>query len=173
MTRFACCLVLLLGATSANAGAIWIEVGDAGDISNPQSTVGTGNLDDIFGSIGGSDLVDVFAFRHTVPGGFFFIGSTLASGEHSTLTLYDSAKAVVTTNQDSIDLAPIPVGVYYIEIAVNGTPTQYELAYDGEARFLDAPARAPEPVTLSLFGLGFGALALRRRGASCRKQTAA
>ena len=67
-------LALAVG-TPARAG-VYLEVGDAGDINAPQSTVGIGSLNAIFGNIGGADTTDAFGFLHTDAGGFFFIGST-------------------------------------------------------------------------------------------------
>jgi hypothetical protein len=161
-------LIGLAFVSLAHAGA-YLESGDAGDISSPQATVGTGSLSNIFGTIGGSDEVDAFGFKHTDPGGFFFIGATLSTGDHVTLTLFDSSKAVVASHQDTLDLTPIPVGTYFIEIEIasGSAVASYELGFDGEAVFLETAI--PEPASIGLLGsalLGLTALRRHRRARS-------
>ena len=59
-------LWLVAVAGTAHA-ASYTEIGGCGDVPNPQSTVGIGDLDEIHGTMGDPDFRDAFLFGYDAP----------------------------------------------------------------------------------------------------------
>ena len=113
----------LAASGTTQASSIWVEIGDAGDVSNPQITVGDGNLAEIDGDIkplGTTIEDDAFLFRYGGAMGslkmtFAFNDSTLLPAP---LALFDGqGNNVAGANRDGVvTLSDLAAGLYIVEV---------------------------------------------------------
>lgn len=84
----------------------WLEQGDAGDLcTTAQTPVGTGPLQDITGSLGAGNDVDLYFIQIVNRG--IFRATTCGSAQFDTqLWLFNEACNGVTHNDDSVTLCP-------------------------------------------------------------------
>jgi len=143
-------LACVLGMTMpANAGPIWMEVGDAGQLpSTAQPTIGTGSLDAIQGNSSGTDDIDMF--RISIPDPSVFSATTVGPNTDlidTQLFLFDQDGRGIAANGDT-DLfsfqtnATIPTG------SVSGASGNYLLAV---SQFGDFPVNSSGAIFPDLF----------------------
>ena len=158
------------------AGQYYQEQGDAGNRFNPQVISPYGvDFVGIMGSIGGADMEDAFLFYY---GGGDFMGNIYLNTQpadvafESTfineliLNLYmgDGSLQLITQGPSAI-AATLDPGSYILEICTNDADPPFTFGLTGPTtgrqNIITSPI--PEPVTLSLVGLGLAGAALLRR----------
>jgi hypothetical protein len=164
----------LAASGTIRASSIWVETGDAGDVSGAQTTVGEGNLTEIDGDIkplGGTIEDDAFLFRYGGAMGslkmtFAFNDPTLLPAP---LALFDGqGNNVVAANRDGIvTVSDLTAGLYIVEAhSDQGLDPPYTIMFDspafGSTGVLFATS-VPEPRTAVLSNLGLIAFAMFRK----------
>ena len=126
-TLFATVLLVLFAASGAHA-QVWTETGDAGNLlSSSQSTLGTGPLFSINGSLVAPTDVDVYSVRLPAvpPAGLPLIQLQCAYLNGPNVWLFDATGKGVSTNQtcaggNKTIVAPpasLPTGTYYVAVS--------------------------------------------------------
>lgn len=165
-------LLCVLLSTSARA-AIWTELADAGNLSDPQIIDANFELTGIRGSIGGSDEQDVYGFQVSQISGIGVIVEldtnvaapiSVASSDNEevgfVVTLYNSNQDVVAGFGTNFLLAAIEANqTYYLKIAFEGADPNYLASI-----FIVPVVAVPEPGSAIIFGglVLAGAMGLRR-----------
>jgi hypothetical protein len=160
-TLAAACAVLL-GAARAQAAPIWLEVGDAGGLTNPQFLTG-GPFDEIVGSLDLTDTEDVYAFHWVTTGTFSAINLEPVVPDWITLGLRDFTGQVAGNfvadfafSGTGISVANLAAGDYLLQLAFVPDPGEdppYRIAISGPTPDpITAPV--PEPSTLVLLAAG-------------------
>jgi hypothetical protein len=177
--------VMLGMAMSTEVGAIlampspptnpYVEQYDAGGLTDPQDV--TGLVDGITGSIGGIDDVDVFRFQWLTDASltlYYAYGATSPSSLYVSLFSEQGLIPVISPqellNDDFLFVNDLSAGTYLFKVATTSTsdpPFTFGL-FSGPLGQWDTtpnvgPAPMPEPVTLSLLGLGLAAIGAARR----------
>lgn len=127
--------VLLLLAASGAQAQVWTETGDAGNLpSSSQSTLGTGSLFSINGSLASPTDVDVYCVRLPAapPAGLPLIQLQCAYLNGPNVWLFDATGKGVSTNQSCAGgnktiVAPpasLPAGTYYVAVSYSGVGPQ-------------------------------------------------
>jgi hypothetical protein len=162
---------ILLGAGSAQAAPIWLEVGDAGDLTNPQFLTG-GAFDQIVGSLDLIDSEDAYAFHWTQTGDFSAINLEPVVPDFILSSLYDFTGQVAGAQIGSavsgigLSLPALAAGDYLLRLLFLPDPGEddppYRIAISGSTPDpISAPV--PEPSTVMLLAGGIASFALRRR----------
>jgi|SRR6478736_3723571 len=154
-----------LAATAiGRASSVWFEVGDAGDVSNPQVTAGDGNLTEIDGDIkplGGTIEDDAFLFRYGGAMGSLTI--TFAFSDPmllpAPLALFDGLGNFVAgdDNRDGMmTVVDLPAGPYIVEAhSDQGLDPPYTITFASPALGPTGVLFAvPEPSAAVLLALG-------------------
>jgi hypothetical protein len=172
------CIVAAVGATFATLfganpvhATTWNEIGDAGDRTNPQFLTG-GPYDAISGTIGETDVTDVFAFHWIADGNFSatYAGNDPAVGSSLYLALYNYSGHVegpllagFLVSPPGISRSNLSAGDYLLEITTApdpGADPPYIIAISGPVEFPIAGVAAVPDKGSSLFLLTCGLLAL-------------
>ena len=163
---------ILLGAGGVQAAPIWIEVGDAGNLLNPQFLTG-GSFDEIVGSLDVTDTEDVYAFHWVTTGDFSAINLEPVVPDWIILGLRDFSGQVAgnlianfASSGTGISVANLAAGDYLLQLAFVADPgadPPYRIAISGPTPDpITSPV--PEPSTLLLLAAGgVTSLAARRR----------
>ena len=177
---------LIVGSISAGgsaSGAIWTEVGDAGDHTNPQVTQGIGNLTQIVGSIGDlatNDGTDAFLFAYGGAPGAVDFTATLQPPTTIELAIllyrFQSGNAVFIASSEAgnpshLTLNDLPPGQYIAELNASsgqGLDPPYTIDLSGPQEpggflFAQSPLATPEPMSLTIWTALSAALVLVRR----------
>jgi len=142
--------------------ANWDELtdggGDAGGLTNPQLITSPIPVGSITGTIGGSDMFDVFGFFF--GGGDFFasIGSTV----DLVLSLFKANLDVVVpeTGTGSMSVTALGAGNYLLKVSTDfGVDPPFTITFNTPV----SASQIPEPATLALFGLGLAGFGFLRR----------
>jgi len=164
---------------------VWFEQGDAGGLFDAQATGSADPLTAICGTLGDTvnneiDKVDVFGFAMKEDGtlsafAFFYlepaaVGTPLPSNllPIPYLSVYEIGSNqpiddLVSESQINIDL---DAGEYLLKIAIDDEidpPFSFELVGPTTGLQTIVYPSVPEPATLALLGLGFGAIGYQRR----------
>ena len=162
----------LAAGGTLRASSVWVEIGDAGDFTNPQVTVGDGNLTEIDGDIkplGGTIEDDAFLFHYGGATGsltmtFAFSDSTLLPAP---LGLYDSQSNFIAGNDRSgiVTVNDLAAGLYIVNVhSDQGLDPPYTITFNGPAIGPTGVSFAvPEPSAAALVALGLIWLAMFAR----------
>lgn len=135
LATLAAALLLVLGAAAGARAQTWNETGDAGDlVSTAQTTLGTGAITAINGSLASSTDVDLYCVKLLTvpPAGLPLLELTCTVNQGPNIYLFDATgKGVFTdwlcSGGNKGIVAPaggLPVGTYYVGVSYMGYDPQ-------------------------------------------------
>lgn len=154
-------LLVALVSLGGTASALpYQEVGDAGNTSSPQDTVGVGNLTEIHGTLGNpgqqGDTADAFWFGYGGAPGVLSISAAFDDPLLGVIAalLVDEAGAVLDGGDDGLPIVTdLPAGRYIVEVLIDddGPDPPYTILLSGpELGPAGVLFAVPEPGSLAL-----------------------